>query len=78
MSKHGKALDGKRPWSDLEQILANDHGTSEVAPRSIEPSSRFDLVNGIDGGRLALKPAHIVSDHPLERDRAIQASSCAL
>jgi hypothetical protein len=31
------------------------------------------MVDRGDGARLALKPAHIVSDQPLDRDRTIQA-----
>jgi hypothetical protein len=36
------------------------------------------MVDRGDGARFALKPAHIVGDQPLHRDRAIQAFTRAL
>ena len=46
----------------------------EVIGSDVVDLANVWVVDRGDGARLALKPAHIVSDQPLDRDRAIQAS----
>ena len=46
----------------------------EVVGSDVVDLANVWMVDRGNGARFALKPAHIVSDHPLDRDRAIQAS----
>jgi hypothetical protein len=45
----------------------------EVVGSDVVDLANVWVVDRGDGARFTLKPAHIVSDHPLDRDRAIQA-----
>jgi hypothetical protein len=46
----------------------------EVVGSDVVDLANVWMVDRGDGARFALKPAHIVGDQPLDRDRAIQAS----